>query len=99
MLLEGKNAIVTGGSQGIGTAASIELAREGANVCLTYRTHEEEASRVKEKILALGYLDPDGLALVWDSTLGVRGCYWVTQTARILGEAVLRHTPLGRRSG
>ncbi|CAB5121647.1 Oxidoreductase, short-chain dehydrogenase/reductase family [Olavius algarvensis associated proteobacterium Delta 3] len=54
MLLEGKNAIVTGGSQGIGTAASMELAREGANVCLTYRTHEEEALRVKEDILALG---------------------------------------------
>jgi NAD(P)-dependent dehydrogenase (short-subunit alcohol dehydrogenase family) len=29
MLLEGKNAIVTGGSQGIGTAASLELAGEG----------------------------------------------------------------------
>ena len=27
MLLEGKNALVTGGSQGIGAAASIELAR------------------------------------------------------------------------
>ena len=40
MLLEGKNAIVTGGSQGIGTAASLELAREGANVCITYRKHE-----------------------------------------------------------
>jgi len=54
MLLEGKNAIVTGGSQGIGTAASMELAREGANVCLTYRTHEDEALKVKEDILSLG---------------------------------------------
>ena len=43
MLLEGKNAIVTGGSQGIGTATSLELAREGANVCVLYRKHEEEA--------------------------------------------------------
>jgi len=42
MLLEGKNAIVTGGSQGIGTAASLMLAQEGANVCLTYRSHKEE---------------------------------------------------------
>ena len=41
MLLEGKNAIVTGGSQGIGTAASLELAKEGANVCLTYRRHAD----------------------------------------------------------
>ena len=45
MLLEGKNALVTGGSQGIGTATSLELAREGANVCLTYRSHESEAQK------------------------------------------------------
>ena len=54
MLLEGKNAIVTGGSQGIGTAASVELAREGANVCLTYRKHEAEAQRVADEIRRLG---------------------------------------------
>lgn len=54
MLLEGKNAIVTGGSQGIGTAASIELAREGANVCITYRKHEDEARKVAGEILNMG---------------------------------------------
>jgi 3-oxoacyl-[acyl-carrier protein] reductase len=54
MLLEGKNAIVTGGSQGIGAAIAQELAREGANVCLTYRKHEEEAQKVAEKIRGLG---------------------------------------------
>lgn len=50
MLLEGKNALVTGGSQGIGAAVSIALAREGSNVCLTYRTHPEEAEKVKDEI-------------------------------------------------
>ena len=54
MLLEGKNALVTGGSQGIGAAASLELAREGANICLTYRKHESEAMRYAEEIRALG---------------------------------------------
>ncbi len=54
MLLEGKNAIVTGGSQGIGTATSIELAREGANVCLTYRSHEKEAEQVRDEIIKMG---------------------------------------------
>ncbi|HSO67141.1 MAG TPA: SDR family NAD(P)-dependent oxidoreductase [Desulfatirhabdiaceae bacterium] len=54
MLLEGKNAIVTGGSQGIGTAASLMLAQEGANVCLTYRSHKEEADQVKAQIEAMG---------------------------------------------
>lgn len=54
MLLEGKNAIVTGGSQGIGTAASLELAKEGANVCLTYRRHADEAKAVAQEIEKMG---------------------------------------------
>ena len=54
MLLEGKNAIVTGGSQGIGTAASLELAKEGANVCLTYRRHADEAKVVAREIEKMG---------------------------------------------
>jgi 3-oxoacyl-[acyl-carrier protein] reductase len=54
MLLEGKNALVTGGSQGIGAAASLELAREGANICLTYRKHEAEAKKYAEEIRAMG---------------------------------------------
>jgi len=54
MLLEGKNALVTGGSQGIGAAASLELAREGANVCLTYRKHDSEAKKYAEEIREMG---------------------------------------------
>jgi 3-oxoacyl-[acyl-carrier protein] reductase len=54
MLLEGKNAIVTGGSQGIGEAVSYELAREGANVCLLYRKHESEAYRIRDEITSMG---------------------------------------------
>ena len=54
MLLEGKNAIVTGGSQGIGAAIALELAREGANVCLTYRKHEDEAQKYAEEIQSMG---------------------------------------------
>jgi 3-oxoacyl-[acyl-carrier protein] reductase len=54
MLLEGKNALVTGGSQGIGAAASLELAREGANICLTYRKHEAEAKRYAKQIQEIG---------------------------------------------
>jgi 3-oxoacyl-[acyl-carrier protein] reductase len=54
MLLEGKHAVVTGGSQGIGAAISLELAREGADVCLTYRKHEAEARHYEEQIRAMG---------------------------------------------
>jgi len=54
MLLESKNALVTGGSQGIGAAASLELAREGANVCLTYRKHDIEAKKYADEIREMG---------------------------------------------
>jgi len=45
-LLNGKTALVTGGSSGIGTAAALCLAREGANVAVTYRKNEEGAKAV-----------------------------------------------------
>ncbi|OQX23073.1 MAG: beta-ketoacyl-ACP reductase [Desulfobacteraceae bacterium IS3] len=54
MLLEGKNAIVSGGSQGIGAAVSLEFAREGANVCLLYRKHEDEAKKLENQIHEMG---------------------------------------------
>ncbi len=44
--LEGKNALVTGGSRGIGAAIARELARAGANVVVGYRSGKEEAEAV-----------------------------------------------------
>jgi len=52
--LEGKGAIVTGGSLGIGRAIALELAREGANVAVNYRRHDTEAREVVEGIEKLG---------------------------------------------
>lgn len=54
MLLEGKNAIVTGGSRGIGTAICLDLAANGANVALNYRKSASEAEHVVEKIRKMG---------------------------------------------
>ncbi len=54
MTLEGKNAIVTGGSLGIGAAIARELAREGANVAINYRKHDAEAKQVVADIEAMG---------------------------------------------
>jgi 3-oxoacyl-[acyl-carrier protein] reductase len=52
--LEGKNAIVTGGSLGIGAAITLALAREGCNVAINYRRHDDEAKEVIRQVEALG---------------------------------------------
>jgi 3-oxoacyl-[acyl-carrier protein] reductase len=44
--LEGKLALVTGGSRGIGRAIALELGRAGAEVVVGYRTGAEEAGAV-----------------------------------------------------
>jgi 3-oxoacyl-[acyl-carrier protein] reductase len=54
MELENKNAIVTGGSVGIGAAIAIGLAKEGANVALNFRKHDTEAKQVAEEIVKMG---------------------------------------------
>ena len=48
--LEGKTALVTGGSRGIGRAISAELARAGASVIVGYRSGSEEALALAEEI-------------------------------------------------
>ncbi len=48
--LEGKLALVTGGSRGIGRAIALELGRAGAEVVVGYRTGAEEAGAVAAKL-------------------------------------------------
>jgi len=48
--LEGKLALVTGGSRGIGRAIALELGRAGAEVVVGYRTGREEAESVAAEI-------------------------------------------------
>lgn len=53
--LEGRNALITGGDSGIGRAAAIAYAREGANVAVHFLPGEEEdANQVKEIIEEAG---------------------------------------------
>jgi 3-oxoacyl-[acyl-carrier protein] reductase len=48
--LDGKVALVTGGSRGIGRAIALELGRAGAEVVVGYRTGREEAEAVAKEI-------------------------------------------------
>jgi len=52
--LTGKVALVTGGSRGIGRAASVALAKRGAHVVINYVSNEAAARAVAEQIQADG---------------------------------------------
>jgi 3-oxoacyl-[acyl-carrier protein] reductase len=51
---EGKAALVTGASRGIGRAIALRLATEGARVVVNYNTNAEAAASVAAEIQALG---------------------------------------------
>ncbi len=63
--LTGKNAVVTGGSRGLGAAIALGLAEAGANVLLTYREKHAEAAVIVQQIEALGLR---GVAVPMDVT-------------------------------
>ena len=52
--LQGRSAVVTGGSRGIGRAIALRLADAGADVALTYRERADEAAQVVREIAAKG---------------------------------------------
>ena len=54
MNLDGKTALVTGASRGIGEVIALRLARAGAKVAVNYHTGEGPASRVVDAIAASG---------------------------------------------
>ncbi|MBS1787391.1 MAG: 3-oxoacyl-ACP reductase FabG [Acidobacteria bacterium] len=53
-LLDGKKAIITGGSRGIGRALCEVFAREGADIAFNYHSRDDAAQEVLEKIRAYG---------------------------------------------
>lgn len=54
--LHGRNAVVTGGSRGIGAAIALRLAEAGANVALTYRERADDALMIARAIEMQGRL-------------------------------------------
>jgi 3-oxoacyl-[acyl-carrier protein] reductase len=80
--LDGKVALVTGGSRGIGAAVALRLAHEGADVALTFQQNQRRADAVVEQITALGRralavradsADPTAVAAAVDRTADTLG--------------------------
>ena len=60
--IKGKRALVTGGARGLGKSIAINLAKEGAKVCVISRTEEDLSQTLTE----LGGEDHGHLALPYD---------------------------------
>lgn len=82
MRLEGRTALVTGASHGIGQGTALALAREGADVAITYRGREKGAQETVAQIEEMGrralllhaeVTNPADCAQVVDETIAAFG--------------------------
>lgn len=78
--LQGKRAIVTGSSLGIGRGVALELARAGAEVVVNYRSHREQAETAVAECEAVG-----GKAHLIQADCGVQA-----EVERLVDDAVER---------
>jgi 3-oxoacyl-[acyl-carrier protein] reductase len=80
--LDGKVALVTGGSRGIGAAIAKRLAREGASVALTFTSTPEKADDV---VKAIAVNRGRGLAIRADAADAEAVRHAVAETVRAFG--------------
>ena len=80
--LNGKRALVTGGSRGIGAAIAVALAENGADVAFTYQNSAEKARAVKASIEGTGHrafpiqadsAEPDAIARAVNEAVSALG--------------------------
>ena len=55
--LDGKVALVTGGSRGIGQAIAIRLAEDGADIAINYQSTKGQAEKLSKMIDQMGMAD------------------------------------------
>ncbi|WP_028966264.1 SDR family NAD(P)-dependent oxidoreductase [Sphingomonas phyllosphaerae] len=82
MLLEGKRVLITGGSRGIGRAAAIEAARQGADVAINHFDDHVHADSVVATIRDLGR---QAVAVEGDVAAPASATAFVTGAAEALG--------------
>jgi NAD(P)-dependent dehydrogenase (short-subunit alcohol dehydrogenase family) len=80
--LQGRRALVTGGSRGIGAAIAVALAEKGADVAITYQRSPDRAAEVVRQVEALGR---KGVAVQADSADPDAVKRSVDEAARALG--------------
>lgn len=93
MDLKHKVCLITGGTKGIGAAAAISLAEQGANIALVARQMDEEANQTARRVEALG---GKCLLISADMAKPEQATACVERTARELGSVdVLIHSAGG----
>jgi NAD(P)-dependent dehydrogenase (short-subunit alcohol dehydrogenase family) len=75
-------ALITGGNRGIGRSTALELARDGVDVVLTYRTNEDEARTVVAEAEQLGVT---ARALRLDTSDVASFAAWTDELRDVLG--------------
>ncbi|MCJ2875405.1 SDR family oxidoreductase [Rhizobium pusense] len=93
--LAGKNALVTGGSRGIGAAIARALSGKGANVAITYERSAESAAQLVRAIQAAG---GTAVAIQADSADPAAIQHAVDETVRALGglDILVNNAAIGR---
>ena len=85
--MQGKSALVTGGSRGIGKAIALRFARDGAaRVAIGYYRNDEAAAQTAEELRALG-AEP---VLVRGNISGDRVCARSPSSARSTSSSTMR---------
>lgn len=82
MLLEGKTVLITGASAGIGRAAAVGAAREGADVAINFNSDDAGAAACIAEIEALGR---KGVAIKGDVAEAETAKAFVAQATEALG--------------